>query len=314
MAEQNNTADEQSAQPTRNLVYFDDRTALHLTQAFAHEVELEPLLELLFSQLQATSSTEGLQYKFQPLGIDLNFGQRDLHTADYNLSFRDNQLGKLVLYFSRPQHEQSIQTCEDLISMAFPSIRNAVRLLEVGNEPAPLTKQEKKTVASIAPLPKEEKTDALILLALDDYPAIKARDGEEWAQVLMSSVHEQIKEGLRDADGVYHIGDDLIAVLLPNTTGGRAEDVAKKVRALIASLHLRNGGGNGGGDGGSDGELSQQLTACMGLADARTAATAEGVMDHAKQALRKAQTEGANQINIYQPAPVSALEQVESVR
>jgi GGDEF domain-containing protein len=115
---------------------------------------------------------------------------------------------------------------------------------------------------------------------------------------------------LRDADGVYHIGDDLIAVLLPNTTGGRAEDVAKKVRALIASLHLRDGGGDGGGGG----ELSQQLTACMGLADARTVATAEEVMDHAKQALRKAQTAGANQINIYQPPPVTGLAQVESVR
>ena len=145
-----------------------------------------------------------------------------------------------------------------------------------------------------------EKTDALILLALDDYPAIKSRDGEEWAQILMSSVHEQIKEGLRDADGVFHIGDDLIAVLLPNTTGNRADDVAKKVRTLIASLHLRGG------------DISQQLTACMGLADARTAGTAEEVMEHAKQALRKAQTEGVNLINIYQPAPVIGLAEVDS--
>ena len=309
MTEQNQAASKPGMQPTKNLVYFDDRTALHLTQAFADEVDLEPLMELLFSQLQATSALEGIQYKYQSLGIDLNFGRRDLHTADYNLSFRDNQLGNLVLYFSRPQHEQSIQTCEELISMAFPSIRNSITLLEARNQPAPLSGAEQKTIASItsitseasiAPLAKEEKTDALILLALDDYPAIKSRDGEEWAQVLMSSVHEQIKEGLRDADGVYHIGDDLIAVLLPNTTGNRADDVAKKVRTLIASLHLRGG------------DISQQLTACMGLADARTAGTAEEVMEHAKQALRKAQTEGANQINIYQPAPALGLVEVVS--
>lgn len=300
MTEHNQAANKPSTQTTKNLVYFDDRTALHLTQAFANEVDLEPLVQLLFSQLQATSAIAGLQYRYQPLGIDLNFGNRDLHTADYNLSFRDNQLGTLMLYFSRPQHEQSMQTCEDLISMAFPSIRNAVTLLEARNQPAPLSGAEQQTIASFArakeaPLAKEEKTDALILLALDDYPAIKSRDGEEWAQILMSSVHEQINEGLRDADGVYHIGDDLIAVLLPNTTSKRADDVAKKVRALIASLHLRGG------------EISQQLTACMGLADARTAGTAEEVMDHAKQALRKAQSAGANQINTYQPAPVIGL-------
>ncbi len=171
--------------------------------------------------------------------------------------------------------------------MAFASLRNAVTTLELRNQPAPLTNAEQKAIAAVAPRPKEQKTDALILLALDDYPTIKSRDGDEWAQILMSTVHEQVREGLRQADGVYQIGDDLIAVLLPNTTSAQAEEVARKVRALIASLHLR-------GD-----EIPQQLTACMGLADATLAVTAEDVMANARVALSHAQAKGHNEIVFY---------------
>ena len=57
----------------------------------------------------------------------------------------------------------------------------------------------------------------------------------------------------------------------------QAEAVAKKVRMLIASLHLR---GN---------DLNQQLTACMGVADATAAGKAEEVMDRARSALARAQ-------------------------
>ncbi len=294
MAEHNEPKQIRKAVPVGNPQYFDDRTALHLVQAFAQEVELDALLKLLYSQLKATSELRGMQYVHQALSVDLSFGNQDRHTADYNLSFRELQLGKLILYFARRQSDESIQTCEDLISMAFPSLRNAVTVLELrGKAPQGITAAEQQTIAEVAPLTREPKTDALILLALDDYPDIKSRDGEEWAQILMSSVHEQIREGLRQADSVYHIGDDLIAVLLPHTTGSRAENVAKKIRMLIASLHLR-------GD-----EITEQLTACMGMSDATSAVTAEEVMEHAKIALATAQAEGRNQISIYR-APESS--------
>ena len=221
MAEQEPKTSRRNTQPTANLVFFDDRTALHLTQAFGQEADLEPLLVLLFKQMQALGNATGLQYMYKPLRVDVTLGERATHSADYNLSFRDVQLGKLLVYFGDRQSEHDLQTCEDLISMAFVSLRNAITVLELRAQPEPLSTAEKQTLAAVAPLGKEEKSDALILLALDDYADVKSRDGEEWAQILMSSVHEQIREGLREADGVYHIGDDLIAVLLPNTTGSQ---------------------------------------------------------------------------------------------
>ncbi len=290
MTDQNQTA---KTTETANVVYFDDRTALQITQAFNQETELPELLDLLFGQLGAMTETRGLRFVYKPLGIDLNLGSRERHSAEYNLTFRDTPIGTLTLYFALTQHEQGIQTCEDLVSLAFVSLRNAVTLLELKNQPqaisTELTKEEAAHVAEVTALPtrKEANSDALVLVALDDYERILERDGEEWAHVLMSSVHEQIESGLRAADGVYHINDDLIAVLLPNTNLAQAEEVAKKVRMLIASLHLR-------GD-----TLSQQLTACMGVADATAAGTAEEVMDRARSALARARAEGSNQIEVY---------------
>ena len=291
MTDQNQTAKTQGA---ANVVYFDDRTALQIAQAFNQETELPELLDLLFGQLQAMTETRGLRFAYKPLGIDLNLGERDRHSAEYNLTFRDTPIGTLTLFFAMKQHEQSIQTCEDLVSLAFVSLRNAVTLLELRTQQpreitTELTEEEAAHVAEVTAFPtsKEANSDALVLVALDDYERIKSRDGEEWAHVLMSSVHEQIQAGLRAADGVYHINDDLIAVLLPNTNLAQAEAVAKKVRLLIASLHLR-------GD-----DLGQQLTACMGVADATAAGTAEEVMDRARSALARAKAEGANQIEVY---------------
>ncbi len=295
MAASDSKASTGKTQPTGNLVFFDDRTALHLTQAFGQESDLDALLGLLFKQMQALGNVSALKYVYKPLRLNITLGdtqtlQPASHSADYNLSFREVQLGQLALFFSERYTEHDLQTCEDLVSMAFISLRNAITVLELRNQPKTLTDAEQQSLAGVAPLKKEEKCDALILLALDDYSDIQQRDGEEWAQILMSSVHEQIRGGLREADGVYHIGDDLIAVLLPNTTGSQAQEVACKVRTLVASLHL-----NGG-------DIGDQLTACMGVSDASTATTAEEVMEHAKLALADAQAAGRSQISFYQKA------------
>ena len=269
-------------QTSQTFTHFDDRTALHLAQAFGQESDLEPLLALMHAQLQALSATQGMRYRYTPLGIDLNLGARDRHTSEYSLSYRDELLGDLTLYFARRQHPDEVQTTEDVLALAFTALRNAITQLKLkhaapaNNEPM-LAQGELNTAG--------DKTDTLILLALDGLDRITARDGEEWAHILMTSVHQQIQSGLRQADSVYHIGDELIAVLLPHTTDDQAMEVAKKIRLLIASLHLR---GN---------DIHSQLTASMGLAAARGAADAEEVMANAKRALGVAQDKGPNEIH-----------------
>jgi GGDEF domain-containing protein len=63
-----------------------------------------------------------------------------------------------------------------------------------------------------------------------------------------------------------------------------AQTLLQSVQILIASLHLK------------DGSVSQQLTACMGIAGTRDAVRAESVLEAAREALADARSSGPNNI------------------
>ena len=268
--------------PNGAAVHFDDRTALHLTQAFNQEESLTSLLALAHTQLTALCGTDGLRFTHESLDTEFLLGHKAGHSAEYNLHINERDLGQLTLFFRRRQNEQEVQTCEDLLALALSALRNQIDLMNATQAAAQDQRTDEKSLAD------EEKADALVLVTLDGYRDMKPRDGDEWSQVLMTSVHSQIKEGLRTADGVYQIADDLIAVLLPHTSRKQALEVAHKIRVLVASLHLT----------GAE-SVDHQLTASMGISDALLAGTAEQVMANAKVALTAAQDQGTNVIQTY---------------
>ena len=274
-------------------VYLDDRTALHLSHAFHQEQQLESLLALLFSQLRGLTSTTGLIYEHRHLTA-MQVGSKGLHKANYRLAMHEQDLGEMTLFFDHPQNEQEVQTCEDLLSLAFTALRHCVTLtLALAAQSAKVSaKAEVKSTVSTTPAAPEQnqnadsttgKADSLLVLALDDFSTILKRDGDAWGQEVLQSVQTQIDHGLRASDGVYQIADNLIAALLPNTTLDQAAEVAKKIRILISSLHLH----------------STQITACIGISDSQFACSPEQIMANAREALSAAQQQGPSSITCY---------------
>ncbi len=280
--------DKKQALTIASAINLDDRTALHLTQAFNQETDLPSLLQLLFSQLQALSGAHGLTYGHSALEFECQLGQTAHHNAEYDLEFGQDHLGSLTIFYLRRQIEPELQTSKDLVALMFTALRNAVTLMQA-RQTTP-TPQMIPAPSDIEQLSREEKADTLVLMALDSHIQLVEQAGHEWAQILMASVHTHIKEGLRQADGVYQISDELIAILLPNTTPTQASQVAKKVRLLVASLHLTSV------------STQEPLSASMGIADGKLANTAEDVMAHAKLALAQAKQEGHSTICVYTEA------------
>lgn len=209
-----------------------------MTQAFNQEETLKGLLELAHTQLTALCGTDGLRFTHESLDTEFLVGHQAVHAAEYNLNVNERDLGQLTLFFRRRQNEQEVQTCEDLLALALSALRNQIDLLKATQTLNPGPSPDPNQAGGEKSLADEEKADALVLVTLDGYRDMKSRDGDEWSQVLMTSVHGQIEEGLRQADGVYQIADDLIAVLLPHTSRKQALEVAHKIRVLVASLHL----------------------------------------------------------------------------
>ncbi len=262
---------------TQSIRYFEPDVALNLVQAFHRQLELEPLLALFFSQVEAVVQAVGICYRNPESNIDLLLGEEGRHTASYNLSYQEEKLGELVCYFRNRVTEESLETAEDLIALVMSAVRNALRYRAATQASAP---QQLPGDLTLTP----GGNDSLVLVRLDGYAETLERDGEAWAQTLLKSVQGQLSEGLRAADAVYQIDKSTLAVVLPHTPVERARDVAGKLRVLIASLHLR------------DGDVTQQLTACMGIASTRAARSAEEVLDWAREALENAERDGPNTV------------------
>ncbi len=268
--------------------YFDKSVALNLVQAFHRELDLGRLLELLYSQAQAVVRAVGLHYRNREVEddvIDLLVADRGRHTASYNLTYAEEKLGELIVHFDTRVTEETLETTEDLIALVMSPIRNALR-----HRSALLSHPTPQVFADIdapgaALTPGSD--DCLILLKLDGLGQVRQRDGDAWAQTLLQSAHNQIREGLRGADGVFQIDGDTLAIVLPHTPSEPALDVAAKIRILISSLHLK------------DGVVTQQLTACMGIASTRHASSASEVLDQAREALDDAERKGPNEMVIY---------------
>jgi diguanylate cyclase (GGDEF)-like protein len=273
---------------SQSIQFFEHSVALNLVQAFHRHLDLGDLLTLFFNQAAAIVQAVGVRYRNPDDAIDLEFGTSGRHTTSYNLTYQDDNLGEVIFSFERRVTEDTLATAEDLIALAMSPIKNAL-LYRHARLAAETVVSDLKSHSQTTPaaLLKPGNDDMLVLLGLDGISETRARDGAEWAQTLVQSMQMQIREGLREADGVFQIEDELLAVLLPRTTADAAAEVATKLRVLIAGLHLK------------DGAITTQLTACMGIAGTKDASSAEEVLSNARAALTRAQAEGSNSIEFH---------------
>ncbi|MEZ5557146.1 MAG: diguanylate cyclase [Pseudomonadales bacterium] len=270
--------------------FFDSTVALSLVQAFHRHLDLERLLQIFWGQASALVQATGLRYRNPELGLEFDLGTTGRHTASYNLTYQEQRLGELLFRFQRRVDEDTLATAEDLIALVMPAIKNALAYYAACRQAQPRDPAARPggadlPVAAAAEPPPND--DTLLLVGLDGFNDIRRQDGEAWAQTLISTVQEQLRDGLRDADSVFQIDEGVLAVLLPRTSEAAALDVAAKVRILIGGLHLKNG------------SLSNQLTACMGIASAGRGNDAAAVLRHARRALDEARREGSNCVHVY---------------
>jgi len=281
---------------SQSVQFFDHSAAFNLVQAFHRHLDLGDLLQAFFAQAHTLLECVGMRYRNPADGIDLQLGEGGPHTTSYNLTYQDSNLGELVFLFRRKVTEDTLATAEDLTSLVMSPINNALlyrRALPQADATDNAADPSATSTPNPNPAPKRAEAvktgndDTLVLISLDGFATIRDRDGAEWAQALIHAMQDQIREGLREADGVFQIDDEMLAVLLPRTSGSAAVEVAKKVRVLIAGLHLR------------DGAVTTQLTACMGIAGTQAAGNAEQVLQQARVALQAAQRDGGNSIELY---------------
>ncbi|MEM9743226.1 MAG: diguanylate cyclase [Pseudomonadota bacterium] len=267
--------------------HFTTDVAMQLVDAFYRQPSLEQLLRVLFRQLGSLVQVTGLEYghdsRAEAATVAASFGITRKHQVRYNLRWPEQDLGFVTLYFDQPAETHALETAEDLITLAAGALH-----LQLRNDRPTLPKQTNERASAEAKLTtnrRPARPDSLVLLEIDDFEALVEAQGPAWALAVTQSLQTLIDDTLRDADSVFQVEAGQLAVLLPATAPAGAEGVAKKICALVGTLHL------------TQGEVSAQLTACIGIATSRKRDSAEDVLKRARHALAAAQSEGPGGIN-----------------
>ncbi len=89
-------------------------------------------------------------------------------------------------------------------------------------------------------------TLALALLDLDDFKAVNDRWGHPAGDAVLRTLVDELRKGVREADTVARYGGEEFAVIFPEASAEKAEALAERIRARMASLALRLPGAPGG--------------------------------------------------------------------
>ena len=131
------------------------------------------------------------------------------------------------------------------------------------------------------------QTFSLLLLDIDRFSDIASATGAAAADAVLSQVADTLNDSVRASDFVFRVGDDQFAILLVDSDGKAAAEVAEVLRAAVEHLVVR-----------SVAELAPQLTLSTGVASFEGHPDYEHLLRRAESALAQAKAEGGNRVAV----------------
>ena len=114
---------------------------------------------------------------------------------------------------------------------------------------------------------------AILLLDLDHFKYINDTLGHQIGDELLVNLSKLLKERLRETDTVARLGGDEFAVILPNTSAGQAQTIAKQILDIVQGFTVGNNGHSSGVTGSigiaifpDHGDTREALLTCADLA------------------------------------------------
>lgn len=125
---------------------------------------------------------------------------------------------------------------------------------------------------------------SLLLLDLDGFKQYNDTYGHPEGDQILIRLGDVIRECLRKSDTAYRYGGDEFMVILPETRGGEARNVAERIRASFASVNPYRI---------SDGNVD--VTLSVGVVEYQPGENLSGFVKKADQTMYQAKRQGGNQ-------------------
>ncbi len=126
---------------------------------------------------------------------------------------------------------------------------------------------------------------SIFLLDLDNFKVLNDDHGHRMGDHILRLLGATLKELLRPSDIIARFGGDEFAVILPATGGSAAYAAAEKIRGALTTREMRRR---------STGELLGKVTVSIGVAEHRSAETAEDLIGRADANLYRAKAQSRN--------------------
>lgn len=268
-----------------------------LTSLLQTTIEIEPLFELFFGQIQHLLKLNSCQFENADKEVEIKMGTVSTHTCNYSLTIQQQYLGEIT--FSRKQRfsDDELAQLEKLLGTLVYPLRNAMNYRDAINQALsdPLTGLGNRGALESAlehqwqMAQRYDQDLAVLMIDIDHFKRINDTYGHDTGDYVLKQVAQTIKATTRQTDLVFRYGGEEFLVLLNKTTPLGSTITAERIRENIEGMQL------------SDSQKTPfTISASIGGCHLRPGIDKQTLVKEADRALYKAKEAGRNRVEFYQ--------------
>ncbi|MFT5082249.1 MAG: diguanylate cyclase (GGDEF)-like protein [Lentisphaeria bacterium] len=255
-------------------------------------LDLQTAIELFFDNIQDLVKVPGLTYSYKDAGIEIEVGEKQIHTAAYKIASTNTQLGQITFCRSACFVEPELAVLEMLIGILFFPLRNALLYREalesslrdtltgIGNRAA----MDMSFSREIKLAQRHQQELSLLVIDIDYFKQVNDNAGHRSGDKALQCIAKNIQNTLRETDQIFRFGGEEFVALLNNTGLTEAKLIAERIRINVAMSPIAF----------EDQEL--MLTISIGVSDLNADDTTDTLFEKADSALYRAKDAGRNRV------------------
>jgi len=255
-------------------------------------LDLNATLDLFYANVKEAVTISGMDFELPNTAITKYFGEREQHSARYNLKTEQENVGVLTFTRSKKFLEAELALLEVLSSVLFYPLRNALlyknalessmrdTLTGFGNRAAldaAFNREIKLATRHNTPM-------SLVVIDIDHFKMFNDEFGHRVGDKALKHVANVIHETLRETDQIFRFGGEEFVAILNNTGVEQAKLVAERIRMQCAMSPFGHG------------KAESHITLSIGISTLNKEDTTDTLFERADQALYDAKNAGRNKV------------------
>ncbi len=267
---------------------------IKLTCLLQTTLEIEPLLDLFFGQLQHLLKIQSLEYQCDDRSIGIKLGNRAMHNVHYNLTASNQELGSIRFTRRQKFDESELIQLETLLGTLIYPMRNALTYREALHRAQcdPLTSLGNRgafdhAIEHEVQMARRYDQDlSLLVIDIDFFKKINDTYGHDSGDQILKSVANTLNATTRLTDLTYRYGGEEFVILLGKTNALGAAIIAERIRENVANTTVNTD------------KAAVGVTVSIGVSTLNSEMDAKTLFSQADKALYSAKNNGRNRVEI----------------